>query len=318
MSLPELNPKPSKRKFFLALFLPSLLFFVLLLVYLEHEWDNFRIDGSNETGGTVICKSAFDIMANNTYMVISRAGKVVVMDPYDVIPGPPPDLVTVSHLHGDHYDEEYTAASQGRTSISKVDSFETSDMKMYSIPASHYGDSVDRSDPSNVIYAVEIDSLKIAHLGDYGQTRLTDEQRVLLDGVDILIMPCAYYPVTTGSIHNILTELHPPVVFTTHTDDERLDFLKNYVSETIVLKERYSVNKSQIDRSTMKLVRLERDHGVLLFARYLVYKFTGSPVFKLILAVAALSLAGWLFLRRRKRMNTDGARRLPGGRQGRG
>lgn len=312
MNSMKLNSKPSKRKRYSAILFAVLLSFLLLLIYLEHAWDNFRIDGVNKTGRTIICKSAFDIMANNTYMIISRNGKVVVMDPYDVIPGPAPDLITVSHLHGDHYDEEYTVKSDCRKSIAKVDSLETSDMKMFSIPASHYGDSVDESDPSDVIYVVEIDSLKIVHLGDYAQSRLTEKQKSLLNGVDILIMPCAYYPVTDSSIHNILTELHPPVIFTTHTDGKRLDFLKKQVSGTIVLDERYSVNKSDIDRSTMKLVTLERDHGVLLFARYLVYKFTGSNLFKIILAIGGLSLIVWIFLRRRttKRsgtMHTDNA-----------
>ncbi len=296
----KLNSKPSKKVRRSAILFAILLSFVFLLIYLEHAWDTMRIDGVNTTGRTIVCKSAFDIMANNTYMVISRDGKVVVMDPYDEIPGPPPDLITVSHLHGDHYDEEYTASSNHRTSVAKVDSFETSEIKMFSISASHYGEPVDRSNPSNVMYVVEIDSLKIAHLGDYGQTRLTDEQRARLNGVDILIMPCAYHPVSDSSIHDILTELHPPFIFTTHTDSKRLDFLKNYISETVVVQERYSVKKSDIDRSTMKLVRLERDRGTLLFARYLVYTFTGSNLFKGILAVTGLSLIVWILLRRRR------------------
>ncbi len=296
----KMNSKSSKRKIYWAGSSAILLSFFLLLMYLEHEWDNMKIDGVNKTGRTIVCKSAFDIMANNTYMIISRDGKVVVMDPYDVIPGPPPDLITVSHLHGDHYDEEYTASSNCRKSIAQVDSFATSDLKMYSIPASHYGDSVDESNPSDVIYVVEIDSLKIAHLGDYAQSRLTDKQKALLNGVDILIMPCAYYPVTDSSIDNILTELHPPVIFTTHADHKRMAFLKESVTNNIVLKERYSIDKSEIDRSSMTLVTLERDHGVLLFARFLVYKFTGSNLFKFILALAGLILIVWVLFRRRR------------------
>lgn len=296
----KLNSKSSKRKIYWAVSSAILLSFFLLLMYLEHEWDNMRIDGVNKTGKTIVCKSAFDIMANNTYMIISRNGKVVVMDPYDVIPGPPPDLITVSHLHGDHYDEEYTAGSNCRKSIAQVDSFETSDLKMFSIPASHYGDSIDGSNPSNVIYVVEIDSLKIVHLGDYAQSRLTDKQKTLLNGVDILIMPCAYFPVTDSSINNILTELHPPVIFTTHADGKRMAFLKKSVTNNVVLKERYSISKSEIDRSSMTLVTLERDHGVLLFARFLVYKFTGSNLFKFIVALAGLSLIVWILLRRRR------------------
>lgn len=294
-----MNSKPSKwrtRIITLIILIPIIL---LLKIYLENEWDKFEAE-ENKTGKTIICKTAFDIMANNTYMIISKSGKVVVMDPYDVYRGPKPDLITVSHLHGDHYDEEYISRMNCRKSISKVESIEMEGIKMISLPSSHDSFGIDTLNPSNVIYCVTIDSMKIAHLGDYAQTKLTAEQIAVLKGIDILIMPCAYYPITVQSINNIIEELHPPVIFTTHKDNERLEFLKKHISENVILKEKFSINKAEINKSSIKLVTLERNNLSLLFARYLVYKFTGSNLFKYIILLIVLIIGIRIYFKRRK------------------
>lgn len=274
---------------------------ILTKNYLENEWSKFKVETGNKTNKTIIRKAAFDIMANNTYMIVSESGRVVVMDPYDVIPGPTPDLITVSHLHGDHYDEEYVASMNCRKSIAKAETIDLNGIKMISLASSHEGDPINYSNPSNVIYSIELDSLKIVHLGDYGQAKLTDDQKAILKGVDILIMPTAYNPITESSINNIIDELHPSIIFTTHSDNKRLTALKKRITEEEVTTELYRVNKAEIDKNAIKLITLERDKKGLLFAHYLVYKFTGSILFKMILVLLVLIIAVWIYFRKRRK-----------------
>ncbi len=53
---------------------------------------------------TVISKASYDLWANTSVMIISRRGTVTLMDGFLTLPQVRPDLVTVSHFHGDHFD----------------------------------------------------------------------------------------------------------------------------------------------------------------------------------------------------------------------
>ena len=61
---------------------------------------------------------------------------------------------------------------------------------MDGLASTHGREAIDYAWPD--AHILTVDGLHIAHLGDFGQTALTEEQRRLLVGIDVLIAPCTY------------------------------------------------------------------------------------------------------------------------------
>jgi L-ascorbate metabolism protein UlaG (beta-lactamase superfamily) len=114
----------------------------------------------------------------------------VVTDPCDKTTGysigrPQADVVTVSHDHAAH---NQTGAVAGTPRVVQgPGEFEISGVLITGIPTFHdakKGEELGK----NVAYVIEIDDVRICHLGDLGHVP-TSEQAEELSGVDILLAP---------------------------------------------------------------------------------------------------------------------------------
>ncbi len=279
---------------------------ILFLAYfINSELKTIKNPLINKVGQTIIYRTAsFDIMANNTIMIVSKEGKVIIMDPFEIIPGVEADFITVSHLHGDHYDKEFTDQMNCTKSISKIDSLTENDIIIRSFPSSHNNRPIDEKNLSNVIYIVEVDSLRIAHLGDLGQNFLTDKQEKVLKDIDLLIMPCSNPPISPAAIQSIITAVNPKIILTTHKDSKGLKILRNYTSESIVRKDSIVLDNSLIKENRSIFVSLERNNKSVLYLRYFIYDFPDSPLFKIIVfSVFAVIAVVWSLKKIRKSIN---------------
>lgn len=190
----------------------------------------------------------------------SSSDKTVLTDPYE--PGGyngavgykpisiNPDIVTVSHSHPDH---NYTKPFPGSTIISKKDSCEIAGIKITGIPAYHDAKQ-GRERGNNIIFAYEIDGLRIAHCGDLGHT-LSDKDIAALGRIDILFIPIGgHFTIDAAQATAVVEKVKPKIVIPMHYKTEALDFPIAGVDEFLKDKnniKRISASEVSITRKTL-------------------------------------------------------------------
>jgi L-ascorbate metabolism protein UlaG (beta-lactamase superfamily) len=129
------------------------------------------------------------------------------------------DIVLSTHKDYDHNDPPFYGRTRARKSLYTLESFEEKGVKVSGIAASHYGDEFDPLKPSDVIYLVEADGLRIAFMGDICQTKLTEAQLAALGRVDaaIIIMEDApSYGYSAERSLAMLKQIRPAFAFPIH------------------------------------------------------------------------------------------------------
>jgi L-ascorbate metabolism protein UlaG (beta-lactamase superfamily) len=178
-----------------------------------------------------------------SWAITTGSGVRIITDPYFaayVPEGPPPpgsqdrptvgepaDIVMITHPHYDHsYAYDVKGVFQLYTGGQPA---EIKGVKFSSVNAWHdnYGDG-GRGMVS--VIGFEVDGLRIRHMGDYGQERLTDEQLSQIGRVDILLTPWGNWTKA------LVDQLKPKVIFPmhhAHADDymRSLNYSKLTVSE---------------------------------------------------------------------------------------
>jgi len=148
------------------------------------------------------------------------AGLKVVTDPCSIgYPVKPlcADVVTESHQHHDHND---ISGMQVARVLSEPGECEISGVKFSTLSAFH--------DPQggalrgkNLIFVIEAEGLKIAHLGDLGHVSGADG----LENVDVMMIPVGgYYTINTDEALEIVRRVKPRVVVPMHFKTDRIDY----------------------------------------------------------------------------------------------
>lgn len=200
---------------------------------------------ANDTGKTVIrAISENPAYYNNSYVIVSEKGTVVVLDPTYAVEGLEPDLILSTHSHPDHVDRTLMKKDckivEGEMESGTVD-----DVKFTGIASTHRGDTIDEASLSNVLFLVEVDGLRIVHMGDIGQTKLTDAQILALGKVDIAFMQFvnsySNYGIDGATGISVIEQLKPSVIIPTHsipkvntTLGETVGALENVSDELVI------------------------------------------------------------------------------------
>lgn len=178
----------------------------------------------NDTGKVLIqTVSASTTYLYNSYIITSSNGESVVVDPTTMpnksIVDINPAAICSTHAHDDHKDEAYTSSYKVPTILYKKGDIKTKDFHIYSIPSSHNGDNFTEAS-GNVIIVFEVDGLRIAHMGDVGQTSLTKEQLKDLGKIDIAFMQFentySDMSLTNKKGINIIKQVNPKIIIPTH------------------------------------------------------------------------------------------------------
>jgi len=129
----------------------------------------------------------------------------------------------VTHEHADHNAADVIGG--GPAIVRSADKHETPIGEVVGIASAH--DAVAGGERgSNVIYRFTLDGLQVAHLGDFGQTALRPEQRVALEGVDVLFIPVGGGPtISATGAAGLVRELAPRLVVAMHFRTELVGFL---------------------------------------------------------------------------------------------
>jgi L-ascorbate metabolism protein UlaG (beta-lactamase superfamily) len=157
------------------------------------------------------------------FQVISSSGTKIVFDPHAMTEYDRPtcvaDIVCISHEHNDHNrleiltDSEKAKVFHGVTVKGKAQTFtkideQVKDVKIRTVP-SYHDEENGLKRGKNAIFCVEVDGLKIVHLGDLGHP--LDEQQVKAIGaVDILMIPVGgVFTINGETAKEIVKQLKP-------------------------------------------------------------------------------------------------------------
>lgn len=156
-----------------------------------------------------------------------QSGDVVLLiDPFDKKIGLTPprgktDIVLSTHSHIDH------ASTEGFEESFVVDTpgeYEIKGVAVKGVPSFH-GDLKGSVSGPNTIYTLEIDGIKVCHLGDLGQKELSPDQIDAVGDVDILMAPIGGEYALEGEkmstldfegIKKVINQIEPRMVIPMH------------------------------------------------------------------------------------------------------
>jgi L-ascorbate metabolism protein UlaG (beta-lactamase superfamily) len=135
------------------------------------------------------------------------------------------DLLIVTHEHSDHNGVEIV---DGEPTLvrSQAGTHESPLGNVVAIASEHDEVAGTERGP-NTIVVFDLDGLRVAHFGDFGQAALRPEQRAHLDGIDLLFLPVGGGPTIDGpTAAGIAKDLAPSWVVPMHYKTPKINFLE--------------------------------------------------------------------------------------------
>src|SRR3972149_6900457 len=176
------------------------------------------------------------------------------------------EIVTVSHYqHNDHGNVEGVSAV--KKAIDAPGEYEVMEVSILGF-ASFHDSKKGEERGGNTIYVIEMDGLRLCHLGDLGHM-LSDELIENLGDIDILMIPVGgTYTIDSKEAVSVVQAIEPSIVIPMHYQTPGLnqqvfaklapvdDFLKE-VGLTAEKMPKLSIKKEEINPEVQKVVVLE-------------------------------------------------------------
>jgi L-ascorbate metabolism protein UlaG (beta-lactamase superfamily) len=176
-------------------------------------------------------QSAFRLAADSATVVVDPVGDVSALAgrglslEYPEIEGVSADLVLVTHEHRDHNgvdriegDPTVLRSTAGRLQ---------SPIGEVLAVASEHDDEAGTSRGPNTIFVFELDGARVAHLGDFGQRALRDEQAAAIGAVDLLFVPVGGgVTLDAEQAAAVVDRLRPRWIVPMHYRTHRVNFLE--------------------------------------------------------------------------------------------
>ncbi|TSC86872.1 MAG: Uncharacterized protein G01um10147_747 [Microgenomates group bacterium Gr01-1014_7] len=203
-------------------------------------------------------------------------GKVatVVIDPYDpeftALKLPKElsaDVVLSTHGHGDHNNTGVVHNAEGEKPAVFKDpgEYEVAGVVITGISSFH-DDSNGSERGKNIIFNIMLDRLNIVHLGDLGQSKLTEEQLTQIGEVDILLIPVgSVYTIDGKTAAGIVSQLEPKIIIPMHYKIDGLKFELEGVEG--FLKEMGAENITPVPKLSITKDKLPEEPQLILLAK---------------------------------------------------
>lgn len=150
----------------------------------------------------------------------------LVTDPFDPkmvgykYPKTESDIVTISHDHGDH--NQKSLVKNIKKVVSGPGEYEISGISIVGIESFHDEKKGDLRG-KNTIYVIEVDELRIAHLGDLGH-KLKEGDLDAMGDIDILLIPVGgEYTINAQVAAEIARNIEAKITIPMHYQQEGLD-----------------------------------------------------------------------------------------------
>lgn len=147
----------------------------------------------------------------------------IVTDPYDPakvgfkLPQLEADIVTISHDHQDHNFQKKVATPQGKQlfPITGPGEYEIANCSIFGYPAWH-DQQQGAQRGANIIYVIEMDQVRIAHLGDLGH-QIDDHLLEEIGDIDVLLIPVGgTYTLDGPQAAELTKKISPRIVVPMH------------------------------------------------------------------------------------------------------
>lgn len=190
----------------------------------------------------------------------------VVTDPYDgagvALKYPKhveADILTVSHDHADHNAVHLVGGTP--FIIRGPGEYEIKGVSVIGV-TSYHDEKEGQDRGRNTMYRIEVDGVKIGHLGDLGSV-LSSVQVDALDGIDVLLVPVGgVYTIDAEKATQVVSDIEPRIVIPMHDgrSNKELAPLENFL-KVMNKGEITPINKLTISReklpTEMQVVVLE-------------------------------------------------------------
>lgn len=165
------------------------------------------------------------------------------------------DVVLSTHDHADHNNVGAASSEAGKPMVFKQPGeYEVAGAVITGIDAFH--DDLNGSKRGkDIIFHLMIDGLNIVHLGDLGQSKLTEGQITQIGETDILLIPVgSVYTINAKVATTIVSQLEPKIIIPMHYKIEGLKFeldgaegfLKEMGAEGLVALPKLSITKEKL------------------------------------------------------------------------
>ncbi len=195
----------------------------------------------------------------------------VIIDPYDPdftglkLPKDlSADVVLSTHGHDDHNNTKVVVSPTGGKVMVFKDcgEYEVAGVVITAISSFH-DDSKGSQRGRNIIFHLMFDGLNIVHLGDFGESKLSEEQITQIGQIDILLIPVGgVFTIDSKQATTIVSQLEPKIIIPMHYKIEGLKFelegvekfLKEMGAESLVPQLKLSITKEKLPEEPQVVV----------------------------------------------------------------
>ncbi len=204
-------------------------------------------------------QSCFKIQSGETVLFTDPFNREIGLTP----PRGQANIVTVSHGHSDHNNCE--SLSGEPLLIEGPGEYEFKGVNVKGVFSFH-DNQEGKERGTNTMYVIEMENIRICHLGDLGQKKLTEEQVEELDGVDILMIPVGgVSTLDAEQAAEIINQIEPRIVIPMHYKIPGLVF--KYEGVEPFLKELGAAKNEPVDKLTLKKKDLPQEETEIVIMK---------------------------------------------------
>lgn len=191
----------------------------------------------------------------------------IIVDPYSEeiglkLPKLEADIVLITHKH---YDHNNLKAVQGNPFLIEGPGEYEAKGAIFQGVHSWHDEKEGAERGSNTIYTIDVEEMRICHLGDFGQKELTSEQLDKIGEIDILMIPVGgVYTIDAKAAVKIMSQIEPKITLPMHYSVPKLKvklegldkFLKTIGVKSIAPEPKLSIKKKDISEEEAKIIVL--------------------------------------------------------------
>lgn len=204
-------------------------------------------------------QSCFKLQAGDLVGVIDPYGKEIGLTP----PRFRADFVMVTHNHPDH--DNADSIPENPFLITGPGEYEIKGVYVKGIETYHDKQN-GKERGMNTIYIVEIEGIKICHMGDFGEGKLRDETVEQIGDVDILMIPVGgKFTIDAEEAAQVIGQIEPRIVIPMHYKISGLKaplesaelFLKEMGIKNAETEEKLVIKKKDLPEEGLRIVVLK-------------------------------------------------------------
>ena len=202
------------------------------------------------------------------FMITSENGVAIITDPFGKflpyrLPVEQPDIVTVSHEHGDH--NNIKGLKGHFVTFNKPVETEVQGIKIKGLETFH-DNAGGKKRGKNIVFIITVDEITVCHLGDLGHVLIDDQIREI-GRVDILLLPVGgRATIGAGEAVTVKAQIQPVITVPMHYRTKALGpfgLLFDKVNDFLKLT---TDAKMEMDEISVSKENLLQNNGIVTLA----------------------------------------------------